>query len=193
MECMKNLRQFTVIFATDCSQLVKTVLEPEKWLAFVSYLNDINILKRSFIAPNSSIYHGRIILRQTVSCAVEENNRILSYTWTRSYQFDLHSQFENLPRNFKEVVLPNREDPENDQDIKSKPSSRRIRQFKPLVDLTTDAPSRTDTVHADLLWKPNPIPFATGDLTLVPACDFRNNQLAVLLSRWSIQPYLRLR
>ncbi|KAF3516792.1 hypothetical protein DY000_02060338 [Brassica cretica] len=52
----------------------------------------------------------------------------------------------NLPRNFKEAVLSNREDPENDQDIKSKPSPRRIRKCKPLVDLTTDAPSRTDTI-----------------------------------------------
>ncbi|KAF3605684.1 hypothetical protein DY000_02049517 [Brassica cretica] len=51
----------------------------------------------------------------------------------------------NLPRNFKDAVLPNREDPENDQDIKSKPLPRRISQCKPLVDLTTDAPSHTDT------------------------------------------------
>ncbi|KAF3576739.1 hypothetical protein DY000_02028726 [Brassica cretica] len=64
----------------------------------------------------------------------------------------------NLPRNFKNAVLSNREDPENDQDIKSKPSPKRIRQYKPLVDLTTDAPSHTDTVRADLIWKPNPIP-----------------------------------
>ena len=29
MECMRNLRQFQVTFATDCSQLVKMVSEPE--------------------------------------------------------------------------------------------------------------------------------------------------------------------
>ena len=29
MKCMKNLRQFQVTLATDCSQLVKMVLEPE--------------------------------------------------------------------------------------------------------------------------------------------------------------------
>ena len=52
----------------------------------------------------------------------------------------------NLPRNFEEAVLPNHEDPENDQNIKSKPWPRRISQCKPLVDLTTDAPSRTDTL-----------------------------------------------
>ena len=64
----------------------------------------------------------------------------------------------NLPRNFEEAVLPNRKDPENDQDIKSKPWSRRISQCKPFVDLTTDAPSRPDTVRIDLLWNPNPNP-----------------------------------
>ncbi|KAL0649928.1 hypothetical protein Bca4012_092619 [Brassica carinata] len=64
----------------------------------------------------------------------------------------------NLPRNFKDAVLPNREDPENDQAIKSKPWPRRISQCKPLVDLITDAPSRTDTMRADLLWNPNPNP-----------------------------------
>ena len=30
MECMKNLRQFWVTFATDCSQVVKMVSEPEE-------------------------------------------------------------------------------------------------------------------------------------------------------------------
>ena len=30
MECMKNLRQYHVTFATDCSQLVKMVSEPEE-------------------------------------------------------------------------------------------------------------------------------------------------------------------
>jgi len=64
----------------------------------------------------------------------------------------------NLPWNFEETVHPNHEDPENDQDIKSKPWPRRISQCKPLVDLPTDAPSRTDTVRADLLWNPNPNP-----------------------------------
>ncbi|KAF3504724.1 hypothetical protein F2Q69_00042072 [Brassica cretica] len=64
----------------------------------------------------------------------------------------------NLHRNFEEAVLPNREDPENDQDIKSKPWPRRISQCKPLVDLTTDAPSHTDIVRTDLLWNSNPNP-----------------------------------
>ena len=48
MECMKNLRQFQVTFATDCSQLVKMVSEPEEWPAFATYLDDVKILKESF-------------------------------------------------------------------------------------------------------------------------------------------------
>ena len=49
MECMKNLRQFQVTFATDCSQLVKIVSEPEKWLAFANYLEDFKIPRESFL------------------------------------------------------------------------------------------------------------------------------------------------
>uniref|UniRef100_A0A0D3DLB8 RNase H type-1 domain-containing protein n=1 Tax=Brassica oleracea var. oleracea TaxID=109376 RepID=A0A0D3DLB8_BRAOL len=49
MKCMRNLRQFQVTFATDCSQLVKMVSEPEEWLAFASYLEDLKILKASFL------------------------------------------------------------------------------------------------------------------------------------------------
>ena len=30
MECMRNLCQFQVTFATDCSQMVKMVSEPEE-------------------------------------------------------------------------------------------------------------------------------------------------------------------
>ena len=48
MECMLNLKQFTVTFATDCSQLIKIVSEPKEWSIFASYLEDIKILKRSF-------------------------------------------------------------------------------------------------------------------------------------------------
>ena len=45
MKFMKNLRQFQVTFATDYSQLVKMVLEPEELPTFVSYLEDIKLLK----------------------------------------------------------------------------------------------------------------------------------------------------
>ena len=48
MECMRNLRQFTATFATDCSQLVKMASEPEEWPAFASNLEDIKLLKESF-------------------------------------------------------------------------------------------------------------------------------------------------
>ena len=41
MKCMRNLRQFRVTFATDFSQLVKMVSEPDEWPAFESYLEGI--------------------------------------------------------------------------------------------------------------------------------------------------------
>ena len=43
------------MFATDCSQLVKIVSKPEEWPAFESYLEDIKILKTSFLS--SKIIH----------------------------------------------------------------------------------------------------------------------------------------
>ena len=55
MECMRNLRQFSVTFATDCSQSVKMVSKPDEWLAFASYLEDTIFLKRSF--NSSEIIH----------------------------------------------------------------------------------------------------------------------------------------
>jgi len=55
MECMRNLRQFQVTFATDCSQLVKMVSEPEELPAFEAYLEDLKILKDSF--HSSQIIH----------------------------------------------------------------------------------------------------------------------------------------
>ena len=55
MECMKNLRQFQVTFTTDCSQLGKMISEPEEWPAFESYIEDIKLLRRSFL--NSDIVH----------------------------------------------------------------------------------------------------------------------------------------
>lgn len=48
MECMRNLRQYNVTFATDCSQLVKMVSEPDEWPAFANYLEDIRSLRSSF-------------------------------------------------------------------------------------------------------------------------------------------------
>ena len=48
IECMKNLRQFQVTFATDCSHLMKMVSEPEEWPVFANYLEDIKTLKEGF-------------------------------------------------------------------------------------------------------------------------------------------------
>ena len=44
LPCMKNLRQFTVTFATDCSQLVNMVSESYEWPTFANYLEDKIIL-----------------------------------------------------------------------------------------------------------------------------------------------------
>ena len=55
MECMRNLRQFQITFATYCSQLVKIVSELEQWPVFESYLEDIKMLKISFLS--SEIIH----------------------------------------------------------------------------------------------------------------------------------------
>ena len=45
---MRNLRQFTVTFAANCSQLLKMVSESEELPVFANYLEDIKIIKRSF-------------------------------------------------------------------------------------------------------------------------------------------------
>ena len=58
-ECMRNLRQFQVTFATDCSQLAKMVSEPVEWPSFTSYLEDIKILKECF-TRSELIYVPRI-------------------------------------------------------------------------------------------------------------------------------------
>ncbi|KAL0668414.1 hypothetical protein Bca4012_031118 [Brassica carinata] len=42
-------------FATDCSQLMKMVSKPEEWSAFESYLEDIKLLRSSFL--NLDIIH----------------------------------------------------------------------------------------------------------------------------------------
>ena len=55
IECMRNLRQFRVTFATDCSQLVKMVLKPEEWPVFATYLEDIKTMKKGFLS--SEIIH----------------------------------------------------------------------------------------------------------------------------------------
>ena len=59
MECMRNLRQSQVTFATDCSQLVKMVSKPEEWQAFASYLEDIKShTLRDYSCPKNAKYEG---------------------------------------------------------------------------------------------------------------------------------------
>ena len=55
MECMRNLRQVRVTFATDCSQVVKMVSEPDELTAFANNLEDIKTLRESFLT--SEIIH----------------------------------------------------------------------------------------------------------------------------------------
>ena len=66
IECMKNLRQFQVTFATDCSHLMKMVSEPEEWPAFEGYLKDIKFLHGSFL--NSNIVHVPRTENQQADC-----------------------------------------------------------------------------------------------------------------------------
>ncbi|KAF3552706.1 hypothetical protein F2Q69_00011931 [Brassica cretica] len=90
-----------------------------------------------------------------------------------------------------EAVLPNREDPENDQDIKSKPLPRRISQCKPLVDLTTVAPSRTNTLASPISLNPFVLPFTTtsarDSINTLDSSRFVPYQLAVHLFGGPVQ------
>ena len=57
MESMRTLRQFHVMFATDCSQLVNMVSEPAEWPAYASYLEEFRILReRALITPRLFMY-----------------------------------------------------------------------------------------------------------------------------------------
>ena len=88
---MRNLRQYHIKFATDCSQLVKMVSEPEELSAFASYLEDIKVLKRSF--NHSELIH----LPWT------QNTRAESLAWSVRQQslFVVHMDVE-LPLWFAE-------------------------------------------------------------------------------------------
>ena len=52
---MRNLRQVRVMFATNFSQIVKMVSEPDELLAFANYLEDKKTLRESFLS--SEIIH----------------------------------------------------------------------------------------------------------------------------------------
>ena len=96
MECMKNLRQFQVTFATDCSQLVKMVSEPEEWPTFASYLEDIKSLKEVF-TRSDIIYVPRTQNSRADSLARSaRNNCRLSFTWIKIYRSGSQSQYESV-------------------------------------------------------------------------------------------------
>ena len=48
MKCMKTLQYSDVVFATDCSQLVKMVSTPEEWPAFSTHMEEFNRSKMFF-------------------------------------------------------------------------------------------------------------------------------------------------
>jgi len=55
MECMKTLHISEVVFATDCSQLVKMVSTPTEWSAFTTHMQEFLRCKDYF--PNFFIQH----------------------------------------------------------------------------------------------------------------------------------------
>ncbi|XP_018453644.2 uncharacterized protein LOC108824751 [Raphanus sativus] len=55
MECMKVLNFSDVVFATDCSQLVKMVSSPGEWPAFATHLEEFQRSKTFF--PTFTIRH----------------------------------------------------------------------------------------------------------------------------------------
>ncbi|CAN6882151.1 unnamed protein product, partial [Brassica oleracea] len=93
----------------------------------------------------------------------------------------------------KEIVLPNREDPDDEKYIKLKLSPRRIRRCKPLVDPITDAPSpicfgtlilalsRRDQVNQTFSFFPVRDPTKQAAR---PRPDSKNDQLAASFSLW---------
>ncbi|XP_018487893.1 uncharacterized protein LOC108858473 [Raphanus sativus] len=55
MECMKTLNFSDVVFATDCSQLVKMVSSPGEWPVFATHLEEFQRSKIFF--PSFKIRH----------------------------------------------------------------------------------------------------------------------------------------
>ena len=84
IECMRNLRQYQVTFATDCSQLVKMVSEIDEWPAFAVYLEDIKTLKESFIS--SELIH--------VSRTLNSKADSLAYSVRKQPYFVVHMDGE---------------------------------------------------------------------------------------------------
>ncbi|KAL0721725.1 hypothetical protein Bca4012_036324 [Brassica carinata] len=55
MECMKTLQFSKVVFATDCSQLVKMVSSLENWPAFATHMEEF--CRNKIFFPNFKIIH----------------------------------------------------------------------------------------------------------------------------------------
>ena len=55
MKCMKTLDYSDVVFATDCSQLVKMAPSPDEWPAFATHLEEFRCSKSFF--PSIKIRH----------------------------------------------------------------------------------------------------------------------------------------
>ena len=96
MKCMKNLRQFSVTFATDYFQLVKMVSEPEEWPASASYVEDITFLEKSF--NSSKIIHiPRTQNSKAVSLARSARKQPLFVVyWMQSYRCGLKNLHKSV-------------------------------------------------------------------------------------------------
>ena len=58
MECMKTLDYPDMVFATDCSQLVKMVFSPDEWPVFATHLEEFRRSKTFF---PTDIYQEQLI------------------------------------------------------------------------------------------------------------------------------------
>ena len=96
MKCMMNLRQFTVTFATDCSQLVKMILEQKECSAFASYLEDIKVLKRSFHSSKLIYVPQKQNSRENSLVRSARKQSFIVVHMDRSYQFDLQSLHDSV-------------------------------------------------------------------------------------------------
>ena len=96
MEYMKNLRQFQVTFAMDCSQLVKMVSEPEEWPTFANYLEDVKTLKEMF-TRSEIIYIARTqnTIADRLARSVRQHPPFVVHM-DADHQFSLQSQYESV-------------------------------------------------------------------------------------------------
>ncbi|XP_010451432.1 PREDICTED: uncharacterized protein LOC104733560 [Camelina sativa] len=70
MRCMIGADNQSVVFLTDCSDLVKMVSSPSEWPAFTPYLEDLQMDKEEFTSfslvyvPRSQNFHGLLALHR---------------------------------------------------------------------------------------------------------------------------------